>query len=231
VPPRTTKKPVSPPAASAKERAYDYIKGEILGATLGEGEFLTEEGLATALGISRTPVREALLRLDAEGLLTLVPRKGAFVRPVTQREISEVIEVRALVERFAAKQLCDPDFHQRRKLVAESLAALLREQTELATRNDAAGFIDRDRRFHAEIVAGAGNLTLVDLYQRLRDQQLRMGIRAVTADHDRYESVVREHEAVVEAVASGDADAVAAALNAHLETTRQLLLARMGSAR
>jgi DNA-binding GntR family transcriptional regulator len=215
---------------SAKERAYDYIKDEILGNAIGEGEFLTEEGIAAELGISRTPVREALLRLDAEALLSLVPRKGAFVRPITHREISEVLEVRSLVERFAAERLCAPELAPGRELVAQGLQDLVQEQRELASHDDAAGFIDRDRRFHADIVAATGNLVLVELYQRLRDQQLRMGLRAV-ADGARYESVLREHEAIVGAVARGDAADVAAALSAHLETTRQVLAARVGAGR
>jgi len=218
------------PIISAKDRAYEFIKGEILGNALGEGEFLTEEGIAAALGVSRTPVREALLRLDAEALLTLVPRKGAFVRPTTQREISEVLEVRSLVERFAVERVFEPEFGARREHVAQALASLVQEQAELAARDDASGFIERDRGFHAEIVAAAGNLVLGDLYQRLRDQQLRMGVQAVTADRARYESVLREHGAIVEAFERGSQDDVQAALSEHLRTTRQVLLARMGGA-
>jgi DNA-binding GntR family transcriptional regulator len=214
--------------ASAKDKAYEFVKNEILGNTLGAGEFLTEESVAAELGVSRTPVREAFLRLDAEALLTLVPRKGAFVRPTTQREVHEVIEVRTLVEQWATEQILGSPSAEPRDRVAARLSELVREQTDLAERSDAAGFIERDRMFHIEIVAATNNQVLVDLYQRLRDQQLRMGVQAVTSNAERFDSVIREHGAIVEAFLRGSADDAKAALRTHLETTRDVLLAHMG---
>ena len=83
------------------ERAYAYTKQRVLDATYAGGDLLTEGEVADALGISRTPVREAFVRLEAEGLLRLYPKRGALVVPVSAGEVEAVMETRLLVERFA----------------------------------------------------------------------------------------------------------------------------------
>src|SRR5919109_1055225 len=90
------------PTIAAAERAYQYVKSGILDQTYAGGRLLTEGEVAAAVGVSRTPVREALLRLQAEGLLTLYPKKGALVRPVSAQEIADVLGARELVESHAA---------------------------------------------------------------------------------------------------------------------------------
>src|SRR5918992_2792030 len=86
------------------ERAYAYTKQRVLDATYAGGELLSEGEVAAALGVSRTPVREAFLRLESEGLLRLYPKRGALVVPVSAQEVEAVMETRALVERFAIEK-------------------------------------------------------------------------------------------------------------------------------
>src|SRR5215216_1189136 len=86
---------------SATDRAYDFTKQRVLDSTYAGGDLLTEGEVADALGLSRTPVREAFLRLQGEGLLRLYPKRGALVVPVSVGEIEAVIETRMLIERFA----------------------------------------------------------------------------------------------------------------------------------
>src|ERR687894_2602632 len=83
------------------EAAYTYTKQRVLDSTFAGGELITEGEVADALGISRTPVREAFLRLEGEGLLRLYPKRGALVVPVSAQEVDAVMETRLLVERFA----------------------------------------------------------------------------------------------------------------------------------
>src|SRR5215831_13894434 len=90
-----------PPAA---ERVYAHVKKAILSRRYAGGSLLTEGGLADEVGVSRTPVREALLRLEMEGLLKLYPKKGALVLPVSAQEIADVVETRLLVEGHAARK-------------------------------------------------------------------------------------------------------------------------------
>src|SRR3954466_11607187 len=88
--------------STATSRAYDHLKQAILDRAYPGGALLSEGEVATAVGVSRTPVREALLRLEAEGLLRLYPKRGALVLPVSPQEISDVLETRELVETFTA---------------------------------------------------------------------------------------------------------------------------------
>ena len=90
---------------TATERAYAFTKGRVLDSTFAGGELITEGEVAEALGMSRTPVREAFLRLEGEGLLRLYPNRGARVVPVSVAEVESVMETRMLVERFALDKL------------------------------------------------------------------------------------------------------------------------------
>jgi DNA-binding GntR family transcriptional regulator len=98
-------------AASTADRAYAYVKGEILARRFAAHELLSEGQLAEAVGASRTPVREALLRLEGEGLVRLLPKRGALVLPVTVDEMADVMETRRLVESFAVRKVIT---HRRR---------------------------------------------------------------------------------------------------------------------
>src|SRR6476661_5615597 len=89
---------------SAADRVYQYAKGAILSRRIGAQDLLTEGELADSVGVSRTPVREALLRLQAEGLVRLLPKRGALILPVTADEVSDVLETRRLVETFAVRK-------------------------------------------------------------------------------------------------------------------------------
>src|SRR6476620_4109250 len=89
---------------SASERTYAHLKRRILDGTHPGGEIVTEGEIAEAVGVSRTPVREALLRLEVEGLIKLYPKKGALVLAVSAQEIADVVETRLLVEEFAARK-------------------------------------------------------------------------------------------------------------------------------
>ena len=207
-----------PAGSSAKQVAYDFVKSEVLAGAQNEGEFLTEEAVAAELGMSRTPVREAFVRLEAERLLELLPHKGALIRPISYREIVEVMEVRQMIEIFAARRSLE-----RGAEIAVDLAALLSEQRSLAKRGDAQAFIDCDRRFHTEIVTAAGNALLVDSYQSLRDRQLRMGVRAIAGDPARIRQVLQEHAEIVSAFEARDPERARAALETHLGTTLDVL--------
>ncbi|MDP8958155.1 MAG: GntR family transcriptional regulator [Actinomycetota bacterium] len=206
---------------SAKDVAYEYVKGQIIGPHLQEGVFLTEGQVAMALGISRTPVREAFLRLEAESLLTLVPQKGAFIPPISDREVQEVMETRKVLEVYCGQRVARAGID-----LSRPLSTLLREQEQRS--DDVEDFIDCDRRFHHHIVSTAGNRLLTKLYESLRDRQLRMGIKAVVGDRGRAHQVIDEHRTIAEALESGDEGLVRRALEAHLDATLATLRRERG---
>ncbi|WP_017626140.1 GntR family transcriptional regulator [Nocardiopsis chromatogenes] len=208
---------------SATERAYAFAKDAILTRRFAGGELVSEGDIAAGVGVSRTPVREALLRLQAEGLVRLYPKRGALVVPVSQDEIDDVVETRRLVEGHTAERAAAAPAEVRGPL-AERLAELLAAmRSELE--GDRRAFVGADRRFHREIVAASGNAILAGLYDSLRDRQLRMmeeGTRTV----ERMRRSVEEHQAILEAVRSGDPAAAREAVSVHLGTAARWLGAR-----
>src|SRR5919106_2866337 len=119
----------SPLKMTATNRAYAFTKGRVLDSTFAGGDFITEGEIADALGMSRTPVREAFLRLEGEGLLRLYPKRGALVVPVSVGEVEAVMETRMLVERFALDKLLAAGPAE---AVAGELADAIAQQEEYA---------------------------------------------------------------------------------------------------
>jgi DNA-binding GntR family transcriptional regulator len=211
------------PALSAAERVYRYAKDAILARRLGTDDLLTEGDLADAVGVSRTPVREALLRLQSDGLVRLLPKRGALVLPVTPDEVADVLETRRLVEGFAIrKAIAAPA----RDGLCERLGDQLARMRAAMRRRDARGYTEADRDFHEAIVAATGNQILITLYRSLRDRQLRMGVvnllqdgtgRLDTAGVTRMRANIADHEAILAAVAARAIRAGEAAVTAHLD--------------
>jgi DNA-binding GntR family transcriptional regulator len=211
----------------AKMQAYEYVRGEILRDSLNEPHFMNEETVGRVLGLSRTPVREAFLMLEAEGLLQLVPRKGALIVPITERQMRDVMEARSVVESWSATRVLVDD--EARARVLRRLVALHEELLALGD-DDLTALIECDRRFHRELIETAGNQVMLDLYERMRDLQLRMGVQAVLDDPDRVEAVRREHQRIIDAIADGGEAGVLAAISDHLDATAQSVRRRMGAA-
>jgi DNA-binding GntR family transcriptional regulator len=204
-----------PPAA---ERVYAHVKQAVLERRYEGGTLLTEGDLAEAVGVSRTPVREGLLRLEAEGLIKLYPKKGALVLPVSAQEIADVVETRLLVEEHAIRKVVPASPQLLRRL-----EDLLAEHEEHARTGDLAAAAVTDRCFHAEIVRAAGNAILSHLYDQLRDRQLRMGVQVMHADPGRVAKNIAEHAELLAALRSGDADAAAAMVHRHVSRVKALV--------
>jgi DNA-binding GntR family transcriptional regulator len=210
-------------ADSTLERAYVYTKTQILDGVLAGGDLISEGLVSEALGISRTPVREAFLRLEVEGLLRLYPKRGAVVVPVSAKEVESVLETRELIESFAAEKVGGLGDEALGRLV-EALREQLGEQARLREAGDGKGFVAADQAFHQLIVSAADNPILLDLYAGLRDRQQRMGLSALANDHDRLRATNREHIELVELLERGDVAAYRAALREHLGGTRAAVL-------
>jgi len=203
-------------AEAAQDMVYRRLKQHVLGLPRDEGIFLTEAEVCRAIGTSRTPVREALLRLEADGLLQIVPKKGAYVAPITEAQINSLMQARALVEDWCARRAAGIG-----EPLADELDRLIRQQDEM--RDNPVGFIECDREFHRTIVNAAGNPVLAEFYESLRDRQLRMGVHAVLAAQDRVASVLAEHEGIAAGVRAEDAERAAAATSLHLSNTLTVL--------
>ncbi|HEY2297589.1 MAG TPA: GntR family transcriptional regulator [Jatrophihabitans sp.] len=211
------------PQLSAADRVYQYAKGAILSRRIGAHDLLTEGELADSVGVSRTPVREALLRLQAEGLVRLLPKRGALILPVTADEVSDVLETRRLVETFAVRKAITAPTSTR--LVGRLETHLERMRAAMRER-DARTYVEADRDFHEAIVAATGNEILTSLYRSLRDRQLRMGVVNLleerTGELDssgvaRMRDNIADHEAILTGISTRAIRASEAAVTAHLD--------------
>jgi DNA-binding GntR family transcriptional regulator len=196
---------------AAKERAYAYTKQRVLDSRFPGGAMLSEGEVADALEMSRTPVREAFVQLESEGLLRLYPKRGALVVPVSTAEVLGVIEARSLIEQFAVAKVIERGID-----VAEELEASIAEQEELAATRDAEGFVEADREFHRIIVVATGNPVLLGFYDSLRDRQRRMIALSLSRDPHRTGDVIAQHRELALAIAAGDAPAAHDVLERHL---------------
>lgn len=207
---------------SAADRAYAFVKRQIVSGGYGGGTLISEGEVSAAVAVSRTPVREAFLRLEVEGLLRLYPKRGALVVPVSAAEIRDVLDARLVIERHAARTAIAAGRH--RELAAE-LRAILGSHDDPDVPREAGRFTETDQRFHGALVDAAGNRLLAGFYAALRDRQLRMGTAALMRDPGRYDAILAEHAALADLIDAGDAEAVASALAAHLAATRTALSA------
>lgn len=206
--------------ASGRDRAYAFLKDTVLGDPAMQGQFINEQELADRIGVSRTPIREALLMLAAEDLIRLVPKKGAYIPAMSVREIKELMELRELLERHAVERVLAGD-----EGALKEMAEALEAQRGLLAAGDAREFIEWDRRFHAALVSATGNQLLTRVYDGLRARQVTVGVAALGRAADRREAVLAEHEQILAALTGGDAPAAARAITAHLRTTLSVLLA------
>ena len=198
---------------SAGTRVYQHLKSAILERIHAEGALLSEAEIAAAVGVSRTPVREALLRLESEGLVTLYPKRGVLVLPVSAREIEDVIDARRLVEVHAAGRAW-----QRRTHLAGELEPLVEQMRAARDAGDVVALMTADRCFHAAVVTAGDNRILADLYQRLRDRQMRMGIAAMRVEPQRMDRAVADHSELLDALRGDDPARWTALVDHHIDT-------------
>lgn len=201
-----------PPRPNAAQRAYDFAKWAILNAVYPVGSVVTVSDLASEIGLSRTPVREALLRLEAEGLVDVEPRRGAVVKTFSHDEVEDVLEARLLVENFTAAR----SFANREKFLPELLEVHAETQQRRRER-DTAGFTAADRRFHEIIVDGAMNTVLSEMYRSLRERQTLFTSAMVRGRADRMDAAIEEHAQIVARLQADDEDAFIDQVNEHLQ--------------
>lgn len=201
------------------ERAFVALKERVLSGTIAPGSVLSESRVAEELGMSRTPVREALLRLTEEGFAQRFPGRGVIVLDLGVRDILEVFEVQACLEQYAIARM----FENGRTINLEALNALVHGQREALELQDRRRFLTLDRKFHQTIVEHLENHKLAQIMRNASDLILYGGYRALRGDQQMREALV-EHEVMVAALARGDRDAALAASRTHIEGAKRRLL-------
>lgn len=206
---------------AAGDRAYEDVKSRILTSELAGGDLISEGEVADRLNISRTPVREAFLRLQAEGFMKLYPKRGAMITPIARSEARDVIDARGVLETHAVRQAtASPERTER--LVAE-LRENLQLQDERIAERDLGGYALADADFHAAIIRSGDNALIAHFYSTLYDRQVRMARSSVSTDIIA-DDVVGEHVALLDAIEARDPDRFAALLEEHLKKIHAVLI-------
>jgi DNA-binding GntR family transcriptional regulator len=182
-------------ATNAALRAHEDIRTAILSGQFAAGSMLSESNLAAAMSMSRTPVRAALARLQAEGLVTIYPQRGALVRELTADEVRESAQVRHALE-LAGVQLADAN---KRAGLRKALAPNLAEQEACLRGSDVAAFAALAMQFHRSFVELAGNETMLAFYGRLQDRQYLSILRSPAIGDDPARVVSEHHQLLTDA--------------------------------
>ena len=205
--------------ATLSDQIYDYLRGEILTGRFAPGERLDLGEMVERLKVSKMPVKEAIGRLAAEGLLEVQAQRGTFISRVEPRELAETFEVRRALEMLAGELACahvkKTDIERLRKLIAEM------EQS-----SEVAHHLELNFQFHSLIVELSGNRKLVETYHRLRVPIQVAGIHYRSENWTaRIAQEQKEHRAIVRALEQKDAAATAQAVREHIKRGGASLLA------
>jgi DNA-binding GntR family transcriptional regulator len=197
----------------AADKAYRTVLDAIAAGSAPAGALLTEGQVAEAIGMSRTPVREAFLRLNTEGLLDLYPKRGAIVTAPTAAETDELLEARAMFEKSAVVWMSQ-------RGVPEALEATLRGHLDAqASAVDSLEFARSDRSLHEAIVAAGGNSIATSLFAQTGPRLLRYWHRPAERAADRAR-MAAEHGELIELIIAADAPGFAAKLDVHMAGAR-----------
>jgi DNA-binding GntR family transcriptional regulator len=204
-------------------QAYQILKDRILRRQLKPKDRINVDDVAQRLGVSRTPVIDALKRLSVEGLVEIVPRRGSFVSSLTAKDVAELFDVRAVVELYAARQILNEGKADEYLRCIEQPMHRMRLATASGDYRDYPAFIDGDRDFHLALVDLAGNARLVSVYAGLnvhiqvsRAHYLNTVQDAVQALH--------EHDVIIAAFSAKDPEAVELSLETHISNVKNRIL-------
>ena len=205
----------SPPRANLNDVVYETIKQRLVRRELGPGEKVSLHELATALGVSRSPVHHALTRLVAEGLLTVKSRRGYYVTALNEAAIAEGYDVRLALELQAAETAVG-------RVASDALRRFRELHESAAATVSHAGWDNANAAFHEYQVDLAANSLLSRFYRELSVNLLMQVIRGGRLEGSSY--LPAEHGAIVDAYEAGDLDAAHAAIRAHIATGRRIAL-------
>ncbi len=195
-----------------RDVVFNTLRQAILRGELKPGERLMEIQLANKLGVSRTPIREAIRKLELEGLVLMIPRKGAEVADITEKSLKDVLEVRRALEELSVKLTCDRITKEEIKELeqaAENFRKTMKSKdiTEIA---------EADVRFHDVIYTATKNQKLIQLLNNLHEQMYRYRIEYLK-DEEVYPKLLKEHKEIIERINRGEKEEAARIVCEHID--------------
>lgn len=195
-----------------RDVVFNTLREAILKGELAPGERLMEIQLADRLGVSRTPIREAIRKLELEGLVLMIPRKGAEVAKISERSLKDVLEVRRSLEELAIELACQ-------RISEEEIQRLDEIQTafvEAISIGDAMRIAETDEAYHNTIYQCTGNVRLVQILNNLREQMYRYRLEYIK-DADKRQVLLVEHEHILKALRLHHVQEAKAAMRKHID--------------
>ncbi len=182
-----------------RDVVFKTLREAILKGNLAPGERLMEIQLANQLGVSRTPIREAIRKLELEGLVIMIPRRGAEVARITEKDLKDVLEVRTSLEELAISLACE----RISDASVEALKEALKNFKAAINGGDVTKIAERDVAFHDIIFAATDNARLIQIVNNLREQMYRYRLEYLK-DYTTHDRLYKEHEEIVVAIADRD---------------------------
>ena len=195
-----------------RDVVFNTLRQAILRGELKPGERLMEIQLANKLGVSRTPIREAIRKLELEGLVLMIPRRGAEVAEITEKSLRDVLEVRGALEELAVKLACQ-------KITDEQIAELRAAEKEFEqalNSGDVTVYAEADVKFHDVIYHATDNQRLIQLLFNLREQMYRYRVEYLKRE-EAHGTLLVEHKKIIETIANRDMDAAVDAVCQHID--------------
>ena len=202
-----------------REIVYEELKRQILVGEIAPGTRMMEVELAEDMGVSRTPVREAIRKLEKEGLVTIEPRRGAYASDISIKDMVDVLEVRQMLEGMAASMAAQKVTEEEKLDFVEANSAY----KNAVKKGNIEEIIRYDELFHQLIVSYSGNKTLNQLLSQVQELALRFRY-IYYDDFSRYENLPVEHEEIEEAIISGDTQKAKVVAEEHVERLKKFVI-------
>lgn len=202
-----------------RDVVFNTLRQAILTGELKPGERLMEIHLANKLGVSRTPIREAIRKLELEGLVTMIPRRGAEVAQITEKSMNDVLEVRRALDALCVELACD-------RITEEELEQLKKacDGFEAAVRTgDAKRIAQADVALHDIIVHATGNQRLIQLVNNLSEQMYRYRFEYIK-DSSQHERLVEEHRIIYQSIVRKDKETASMAAKTHIDNQEKSII-------
>ena len=202
-----------------RDLVFNTLRQAILTGELKPGERLMEIHLADKLGVSRTPIREAIRKLELEGLVTMIPRRGAEVAQITEKSMSDVLEVRRTLDALCAELACD-------RISEEGLAALkdaCGQFEQCVAGRDAQRIAQADVALHDIILQATRNQRLIQMVNNLAEQMYRYRFEYIK-DSSQHERLVEEHKIIYQSILNKDKETAAAAARTHIDNQKKAII-------
>ena len=202
-----------------RDVVFNTLRTSILTGELKPGERLMEIHLADKLGVSRTPIREAIRKLELEGLVVMIPRKGAEVAKITVRDLKDALEVRMAIDSLSVKLACERLDENDKTEIKQACVAF----REAVKSKNVQAIVEGDERFHNTIYRASKNQKLITIAMNLREQVYRYRFEYVK-DFSYHENLIREHDQITEAILKGDVETAQKIMKEHIYNQEQIVI-------